>query len=408
MRDFEYGLDRLSRLTGIEITCYAGEQFWDIYQRMSYNPLRKNRELLTELIRKSDSMEEPVIMEDIHHVIFSCIKRKEVREEDGMEYYAYFLLGPVSIRRLDLFELHRYYWDYGMRKGVEKSLPVVSYLTLLSFVESAALILLQKQYSDSELVQANRLYGLPDMEEIPAPEQALSISEEDENDFHHTYEEERRLLGCVREGKTEDALEQNMKMDQMIGKMSHSSYIQTQKIVVVAITLCTRAAIEGGLSPAEAYRLSDHYIRMGEKCRDIPSLINCRNQAVRDLTERVNRHLQRRQTSSYVAAACDYIARNYREKIYLEEIADVLGISPSYLSRLFAAEMDVRLQDYIVQVRVERAANLLAYSDESIAAIGDYVNFPSQSYFGKVFKKYKQMTPKEYRDRHKPKEFRRK
>ena len=67
--------------------------------------------------------------------------------------------------------------------------------------------------------------------------------------------------------------------------------------------------------------------------------------------------------------------------------------------------MNLRLQDYIVQVRVERAANLLAYSEEPIAAIGDYVNFPTQSYFGKVFKKYKGMTPREYRNKQKPKEF---
>ena len=63
------------------------------------------------------------------------------------------------------------------------------------------------------------------------------------------------------------------------------------------------------------------------------------------------------------------------------------------------------LQDYVVQIRVEHAANLLTFSNESISTISDYVNFPSQSYFGKMFLRYKNMTPREYREVHKPKEF---
>ena len=58
------------------------------------------------------------------------------------------------------------------------------------------------------------------------------------------------------------------------------------------------------------------------------------------------------------------------------------------------------IQEYICKVRVERAANLLRYSDEEISAIALYVNFPSQSYFGKMFRKYMGMTPLEYRKRY--------
>jgi AraC-like DNA-binding protein len=54
---------------------------------------------------------------------------------------------------------------------------------------------------------------------------------------------------------------------------------------------------------------------------------------------------------------------------------------------------------------VERAANLLIYSEEELSKIAEYVNFPSQSYFGKTFKKRKGMTPKQYRDTYKPTEF---
>ena len=86
-------------------------------------------------------------------------------------------------------------------------------------------------------------------------------------------------------------------------------------------------------------------------------------------------------------------------------VARNLGISPSYLSRLFKKETGICLQDYINDVRLERAANLLIYSEESIPKIAEYVNFPSQSYFGKLFKEKMHMTPRQYRESYKPREF---
>ena len=97
--------------------------------------------------------------------------------------------------------------------------------------------------------------------------------------------------------------------------------------------------------------------------------------------------------------------KHYREKIYLNDIADTLGVSASYLSRLFSKETGERLQDYITRVRIERAANLLIYSDESLSKIAEYINFPSQSYFGRVFREQMKLSPRKYREIHKPKEF---
>ena len=92
----------------------------------------------------------------------------------------------------------------------------------------------------------------------------------------------------------------------------------------------------------------------------------------------------------------------------LSEIADILGLSETYLSRLFKKETGERLQDYIVSVRLEHAANLLKYSEESISKIAEYVNFPSQSYMGKIFKERYLLSPKQYREKNRPAEYFRK
>ena len=89
----------------------------------------------------------------------------------------------------------------------------------------------------------------------------------------------------------------------------------------------------------------------------------------------------------------------------MSEIADTLGLSETYLSRLFKKETGERLQDYIVGVRLEHAANLLKYSEESLSKIAEYVKFPSQSYMGKVFKEKYKMSPRQYREQNRPAEY---
>ena len=131
-----------------------------------------------------------------------------------------------------------------------------------------------------------------------------------------------------------------------------------------------------------------------------------RNSAIEDMTDRVAEKLRKPRVSGYIEQSRDYVRKHYREKIYLEEVAEALGISPTYLSRLFKRETGQCLQDFINEERVKRAANLLRYSEMVLTEIAQYVNFPNQSYFGKIFKKYTNMTPRAYRDFYKPAEFR--
>ena len=66
--------------------------------------------------------------------------------------------------------------------------------------------------------------------------------------------------------------------------------------------------------------------------------------------------------------------------------------------KLFKKEVGISFQQYVIRIRLEYAANLLSYSNESITVISEYVHFPSQSYFGRYFKDFYHITPKEYRD----------
>lgn len=389
-----YILERLAELLHVEIYSERDDALESCQNNSIQNPITSDEQLRNRLREGADKQDLPLLYTEEDSVYYICVR------SEGTYYYA----GPVSLGELSKVELHRYYQRHGIRSAEERPLRRLQFSELVDMAQLMEAILNDRQIEDVELARANHMTaGDDETEAQEAIRREIQSNEEDA--YHHTYQEERRLLDCVREGRTEDALHLTRTMDADLGIMSDRAINQWRYTAIVGITLCTRAAIEGGISPAQGYRISDFYINKCDTCQDVAQMIRYRNTAIERLSAEVDRRRQQRHTSSYVEQSKDYIRRHYREKIYLQDIADSLGISEGYLSRLFRAETGTTLQDYITQVRVERAANLLMYSDESIARIATYVNFPSQSYFGRVFMKYKNVSPKKYRELHKPREF---
>lgn len=219
----------------------------------------------------------------------------------------------------------------------------------------------------------------------------------------HTYQEEKKIGEYLQKGNYDMVRVWNYKLISEGEALSEDQRSHWYNMAIVAITLCTRAAIEGGLTPTEAYRVSGLYIQKLKPQEEISSIQHILDSALRDLTDRMQKKTAR--CSNYTEQFKDYVRSHYREKIFVEDISSAMGISRGYLSRLFKKETGITCQEYIVMLRVDRAANMLKYSNETMAYISDYVNFPNQSYFGEKFKKYKKMTPREFRERYKPLEF---
>ena len=103
--------------------------------------------------------------------------------------------------------------------------------------------------------------------------------------------------------------------------------------------------------------------------------------------------------SKPILICLDLIYDNLHNKITLNDLADNVGLSAPYLSKLFHKEVGVTVSQYISQKRVEAAENLLKFSDYSCIEISNYLCFNSESYFIQVFKSYTKLTPKEYREK---------
>ena len=240
-------------------------------------------------------------------------------------------------------------------------------------------------------------------------EQSEYISEEeasrDEDAYRHTYHEEQQIIRAIREGRAADAIRFSEQLDADAGLFSQQDLIHWRTTAVISITIVARAAISAGVSPAVAYRTSGYYIGKCNTAMDSRAILQYRNRHIEDCCAKVKVLGSAQQLSPYTEKCRDYIQKHFREKIYIEEIAAPLGISAGYLAKQFKKDTGLLIQEYINQVRVERAANLLVYSDYTLSAIAEYVHFPTQSYFGKIFKQLKGMTPNDYRKQHRISEF---
>ena len=98
-----------------------------------------------------------------------------------------------------------------------------------------------------------------------------------------------------------------------------------------------------------------------------------------------------------VQKAVYHLMANFKEKVTLESVADVVGISPGYLSKEFSKNVGVGFKDFLVDLRLEHACQLLIYSDETITNIAYYCGFNSTSYFLRAFRKKYNNSPLKYR-----------
>jgi AraC-like DNA-binding protein len=82
----------------------------------------------------------------------------------------------------------------------------------------------------------------------------------------------------------------------------------------------------------------------------------------------------------------------------LKEVSQSLNVHPTYLSREFSKYFDdLSFGDYIRKLRIEKAIQLLRDSDHSLSEVAYLTGFSDQSHFNRIFKKYTQQNPSEYR-----------
>ena len=93
----------------------------------------------------------------------------------------------------------------------------------------------------------------------------------------------------------------------------------------------------------------------------------------------------------------EYLKNHYAEPLTLSDVAANFHFNPSYISSYFKAHNREGFIDSLNRIRIEEACKLLLQDRATIAEISDMVGFSEHSYFCKVFKKVKGMSPSQYK-----------
>lgn len=103
-------------------------------------------------------------------------------------------------------------------------------------------------------------------------------------------------------------------------------------------------------------------------------------------------------SSSVIDKAKEYIERQYHKDISLDEVSKEVNISPYYFSKLFKEETGENFIEYLTNLRMNKAKELLSNTDMSMKEICCQIGYSDPNYFSRIFKKNIGVTPTEYKE----------
>jgi len=111
------------------------------------------------------------------------------------------------------------------------------------------------------------------------------------------------------------------------------------------------------------------------------------------------------QSNSKINSIQQWIINHLSEDLSIERLAEQVSLSPRHFSRLFKKETQKTVGEYIVRIRLDTARTLLESSTLSIDAISREVGFGHSETMRRLFKKYFNTSPNEYRQHFSPQTF---
>lgn len=351
---------------------------------------RGQGEAILEHAAKSDV---PMIVSDSIGLMWGVVEEKSGMPEDVGNFY---VLGPILNKEVPTQMLD------GLLIPFDLSLPdkwaLINNLSVLPCVSTVIFfqqVIMLHYYVNGQKVRISAFDYY-----TPRQESRITATRLNEEVPHATPLTEKKLLDMVRTGNLEyhTALAEAGAASPGIRAKSSDPIRQAKYSVVAFITLCTRAAIEGGLSSEMAYTLSDTYTQSVDNAQTISQVAAVSHTMYDDFIRRVNQVRRESGISRPVRICCDYIDTHPENELTLAMLAKRVGFTENYLARKFKAEIGIPINAYVRKARIHRAKMLLSSTAMSIQEIADGLHFCSRSYFAEAFQKETGMTPTEYRE----------
>lgn len=319
------------------------------------------------------------------------------------------ILGPMGGSLLS----NKQIWDYCIRFHVHNKecfVPKFSFFKLKNILNITSFMLTGTIPEES---------GIPVLEKGMDEQEAYDVIKyqmhnEQEEKERYVYQFEEQFFKMIENGETEKIAQIIADKDkayrddalQRVGILAkESDFKQMEYMTVTSIALASRAAIRGKARSDVCYDLSDLFLQKLSVAKNVTEIFEISSQVLYRFAKEVENEQKVRSENALVENCKNYILKHLCGKFTVEQMAEDLTVSRTYLAKIFKEETGFSIQDYIWEHRVRAAANLLKYSNEKIGEIAYYMQFSSSSRFSQMFKRYYDMTPEAYRRKNKTMDF---
>jgi two-component system response regulator YesN len=132
-----------------------------------------------------------------------------------------------------------------------------------------------------------------------------------------------------------------------------------------------------------------------ERCLQLPGNKEIVLQAMEDVVENFQKKL--RPGDKRVKKSVEIMEQKYHLPLKIGEIADEVGLTENALMKLFVKTTGKTMIEYLTEIRLKHAKNLLQKTSDTIEGIAFSCGFNSYEYFSMVFRKYEQISPGKFR-----------
>ena len=320
---------------------------------------------------------------------------------EGTGYDLY--LGPVFTSPVTEALVHAFFEDSKIAPEHQEAvaellygIPITSHPQFIRYLIFLHLCLNHKEiatedfYAESEMLANERGTKVLD--------KAIEAKENEQN--RNSYAFEMEMYHRIQDGDP-DKLKRFLEQTQQFpdeGKTARSPLRHAKNtFIAVAAKAGIMAAIPGGVDAERVYQLTDLYMMECEQMQTIEEIHRLQYIMLMDFCERCGAAKLPKGVSQEIYRCMTYIQSHTNAPIGVEDVAEEIHRSSSYLMRRFKAELGMSVGDYITKCKLEEACDLLTYGNRSLAEISAYLGYSSQSYFQNVFKKQFGITPMQYR-----------
>lgn len=204
----------------------------------------------------------------------------------------------------------------------------------------------------------------------------------------YPYQQENHLLEAITTGEKESCIHYFDSYFYALAKYSNHSLEGIKKKLTEFYIVLNRQMIntEKHLQTTNHYLETTNLIELHKKTREELLYVT---QSIQSMY-----HTHKKDV---IMITKEYMEKNYHKPITLEEVGEMVHLSPHYFSKMFKIRTGKSFIDYLTDIRVERAKKLMQTHERNIKEICYAVGYNDPNYFSRVFKKVTGFSPSEYR-----------